>query len=78
MVCAVRLVRTRGEKLRTSETKTSFSEVGELAVKAMRAVMTHNLGWFNHYLWNDPFPDFASPAVLKKESKDPDKKTTDN
>ncbi len=27
--------------------------------KAMRAVMSHNLAWFNHYLWNDPLPDFA-------------------
>jgi dipeptidyl aminopeptidase/acylaminoacyl peptidase len=46
--------------------------------KAMRAVMNHNLGWFNHYLWNDPLPDFASPTVPKKESKDADKKTADN
>jgi dipeptidyl aminopeptidase/acylaminoacyl peptidase len=46
--------------------------------KAMRAVMNHNLAWFNHYLWNDPLPDFASPAVPKKENKDGDKKTADN
>ena len=45
--------------------------------KAMRAVMNHNLGWFNHYLWNDPLPDFSSPIVPKKESKDTDKKTDD-
>jgi dipeptidyl aminopeptidase/acylaminoacyl peptidase len=31
--------------------------------KAMRAVMRHNLEWFNHYLWKDPVPDFANPAL---------------
>ena len=46
--------------------------------KAMRAVMNHNLGWFNHFLWNDPLPDFSSPSVPKKETKEGDKKTADN
>ncbi|HEV7474537.1 MAG TPA: S9 family peptidase [Pyrinomonadaceae bacterium] len=46
--------------------------------KAMRAVMSHNLAWFNHFLWNDSLPDFASPPVPKKETKDTDKKTADN
>jgi dipeptidyl aminopeptidase/acylaminoacyl peptidase len=46
--------------------------------RAMRAVMSHNLSWFNHYLWNDPLPDFASPIVPPKESKDGDKKTAEN
>ena len=46
--------------------------------RAMRAVMNHNLSWFNHYLWNDPLPDFASPVVPQKESKDGDKKTAEN
>src|SRR6266550_3728126 len=46
--------------------------------KAMRAVMNHNLSWFNHYLWNDPLPDFARPTLPQKESKDTDKKTADN
>ena len=27
--------------------------------RAMRAVMHHNLVWFNHYLWGDPLPDLA-------------------
>jgi dipeptidyl aminopeptidase/acylaminoacyl peptidase len=45
--------------------------------KAMRAVMQHNLDWFNHYLWNDPLLDFASPKVPKKEEKDADKKTAE-
>lgn len=36
--------------------------------RAMRAVMTHNLGWFGHYLWGDPLPDFAHPDVPKKET----------
>ncbi len=34
--------------------------------KAMRAVMEHNLGWFNHYIFGDPMPDFVDPA--KKSS----------
>jgi hypothetical protein len=44
----------------------------------MRAVMQHNLAWFNHYIWNDPLPDFANPTVPKKESTDGVKKTADN
>jgi dipeptidyl aminopeptidase/acylaminoacyl peptidase len=42
--------------------------------KAMRAVMQHNLAWFNHYLWNDPAPDFTAPELPKKESKEGEKK----
>jgi dipeptidyl aminopeptidase/acylaminoacyl peptidase len=38
--------------------------------KSMRAVMQHNLSWFNHYLWGDPLLDFTAPDVPKKESKD--------
>jgi len=45
--------------------------------RAMRAVMQHNLAWFNHYLWNEPLPDFANPTVPKKESTEGDKKTAD-
>ncbi len=45
--------------------------------KAMRAVMQHNLSWFNHYIWGDPLPDFTAPEVPKKEMKD-DKKTSEN
>jgi dipeptidyl aminopeptidase/acylaminoacyl peptidase len=45
--------------------------------KAQRAVMQHNLGWFNHYIWNDPQPDFASPELPKKENKEVDRKATD-
>ncbi|MBM3767104.1 MAG: S9 family peptidase [Acidobacteria bacterium] len=30
--------------------------------KSMRAVMRHNLDWFNHHIWNEPAPDFVSPA----------------
>ncbi|HKB41692.1 MAG TPA: S9 family peptidase [Gemmataceae bacterium] len=37
--------------------------------KAMRAVMRHNLDWFNHYIWGDPLPDFTNPDVPKKERK---------
>jgi hypothetical protein len=36
----------------------------------MRAVMQHNLDWFNHYIWGDPLPDFASPQLPKKEKKE--------
>jgi dipeptidyl aminopeptidase/acylaminoacyl peptidase len=38
--------------------------------KSQRAVMQHNLSWFNHYIWGDPLPDFTAPEVPKKESKD--------
>ena len=38
--------------------------------RAMRAVMQHNLAWFNHYLWGDPKPDFAAPEVPKKKAMD--------
>ena len=38
--------------------------------KAMRAVMQHNLSWFNHYIWGDPMPDFTTPEMPKKEMKD--------
>lgn len=31
--------------------------------KSMRAVMLHNLDWFNHHLWNEKAPDFVSPAA---------------
>jgi hypothetical protein len=40
----------------------------------MRAVMHHNLAWFNHYLWNDPLPDLANLPLPKKEEKDGEKK----
>jgi dipeptidyl aminopeptidase/acylaminoacyl peptidase len=40
--------------------------------KSMRAVMQHNLGWFNHYIFGDPLPDFANPEVPKTT---PEKKT---
>jgi dipeptidyl aminopeptidase/acylaminoacyl peptidase len=45
--------------------------------KAQRAVMQHNLSWFNHYIFNDPLPDFANPVLPKNENKDLDKKSTD-
>jgi dipeptidyl aminopeptidase/acylaminoacyl peptidase len=37
--------------------------------RSMRAVMLHNLAWFNHYIWGDPLPDFANPEVPAKEKK---------
>jgi dipeptidyl aminopeptidase/acylaminoacyl peptidase len=37
--------------------------------KSMRAVMQHNLSWFNHYIWGDPLPDFTSPDLPKKDEK---------
>jgi dipeptidyl aminopeptidase/acylaminoacyl peptidase len=35
--------------------------------RSQRAVMQHNLAWFNHYLWGDPLPDFANPEVPRAE-----------
>ncbi len=37
--------------------------------KSMRAVMQHNLAWFNHYIFGDPLPDFAKPDVPKTSSE---------
>lgn len=37
--------------------------------RAMRAVMTHNLVWFNHYLWGDALPNLADLPLPKKEEK---------
>jgi len=37
--------------------------------KSIRAVMQHNLDWFNHYLWGDPAPDFAKPLVPDPKSE---------
>jgi dipeptidyl aminopeptidase/acylaminoacyl peptidase len=45
--------------------------------KSMRAVMQHNLSWFNYYIWGDPLPDFTAPDLPKKETKD-EKKTNEN
>jgi len=39
--------------------------------KAMRAVMQHNLAWFNHYIFGDPKPDLAAPAVPEKSGDKP-------
>lgn len=38
--------------------------------KSMRAVMQHNLSWFNHYIFGDAKPEFAKPELPKKESKE--------
>jgi dipeptidyl aminopeptidase/acylaminoacyl peptidase len=37
--------------------------------KAQRAVMTHNLVWFNHYLWGDPLPDLRAPLAAPKAAQ---------
>jgi dipeptidyl aminopeptidase/acylaminoacyl peptidase len=34
--------------------------------RSVRAVARHNLAWFNHFIWNEPLPDFANPDVPKK------------
>nr|MDQ3012164.1 prolyl oligopeptidase family serine peptidase [Acidobacteriota bacterium] len=35
--------------------------------REMRAVMMHNLAWFNHHIFGDAKPDFAKPELPKKE-----------
>ena len=40
--------------------------------RSVRAVARHNLAWFNHFIWNDPLPDFANPDVPKKEKSTDD------
>jgi dipeptidyl aminopeptidase/acylaminoacyl peptidase len=39
--------------------------------KAARAVMQHNLAWFNHYIFGDPLPDFSAPELPKKTEPTP-------
>lgn len=39
---------------------------GPTKPKLRRAIMQHNLAWFNHYIWDDPAPDFTQPEVPKK------------
>lgn len=34
--------------------------------KSMRAVMMHNLAWFNHYIFGDAMPDLSKPEIPKK------------
>jgi dipeptidyl aminopeptidase/acylaminoacyl peptidase len=38
--------------------------------KSMRAVMEHNVAWFNHYIFGDPKPELAAPPVPKKAEKE--------
>jgi dipeptidyl aminopeptidase/acylaminoacyl peptidase len=33
--------------------------------RSQRAVMQHNLAWFNHYLFGDPLPDLAALPIAK-------------
>jgi len=35
--------------------------------KSQRAVMWHNLVWFNHYLWGDPPPELSQPEIPEEE-----------
>lgn len=46
--------------------------------RAMRAVMNHNLAWFNHYIFGDTRPDFAKPELPKKEGKAEESKAAGN
>jgi dipeptidyl aminopeptidase/acylaminoacyl peptidase len=39
--------------------------------RAARAVVTHNLLWFNHYIWGDPLPDFTLPDLPANGEKLP-------
>ena len=34
--------------------------------KSMRAVMRHNLEWFQHHIWGDAAPDFVRPLLPKE------------
>jgi len=38
--------------------------------RAQRAVMQHNLSFFNHYIWSDPRPDFTVPPLPKASKTD--------
>ncbi len=37
--------------------------------KEAKAVLEHNLLWFNHYLFGDAKPDFTKPELAKEEKK---------
>ncbi|MCG8603640.1 prolyl oligopeptidase family serine peptidase [bacterium] len=41
--------------------------------KSQRAVMWHNLKWFNHYLWGDEMPDLAKPELSDQAKSDKEK-----
>lgn len=43
--------------------------------KSQRAVMWHNLAWFNHYLFGDPLPDLTKPDVPEKEDEEEKEKS---
>ncbi|RPJ83599.1 MAG: S9 family peptidase, partial [Acidobacteria bacterium] len=45
--------------------------------KAMRAVMQHNLAWFNHYIFGDPLPDFTDPELPEDKDEKKDEKKDD-
>jgi len=36
--------------------------------RSQRAVMQHNLAWFNHYLFGDPLPDLANLTIAKQSA----------
>jgi dipeptidyl aminopeptidase/acylaminoacyl peptidase len=38
--------------------------------KSMRAVMEHNLAWFNHYIFGDPRPELTAPPIPAKAEKE--------
>ena len=38
--------------------------------REMRAVMLHNLEWFNHYIFGEAKPDFTKPVLPKKSEED--------
>ncbi len=38
--------------------------------RAMRAVMQHNLAWFNHYIWGDAKPDLGAPELPAQAKRD--------
>jgi dipeptidyl aminopeptidase/acylaminoacyl peptidase len=46
--------------------------------RAMRAVMEHNLRWFNHYIFGDPFPDFTQPDLPNKKPAEEARKEAGN
>jgi dipeptidyl aminopeptidase/acylaminoacyl peptidase len=46
--------------------------------KSMRAVMRHNLDWFNHYIFGDPPQDFSKPDLPKKDDKEATKSQAGN
>ena len=40
--------------------------------REQRAVMRHNLEWFDHFIFGDPMPDLSAPPIPDTPAPAPD------